>query len=221
MSKETKKKSETKSKKTTATKATTIAAAKSLPIASDPKTSEPIMNQRGEVLQEYGTVIHLPIGLEAEVCLKSVNNLNQVLADTITIRDMYKKHHWQVAGHTFYQLHLLFDKHYEEQTELVDTVAERIQRLGGITLAMAADIAEETKIERPPRGREEAPVQISRLLEAHEIILKECRDYAKQADEDGDDGTNDVLVSDVIRTNERHVWFISEHLVKVPLVEAK
>ena len=220
MSKETKKKSDTKSKKTT-TKATTIAAAKSLPIASDPKTSEPIMNQRGEVLQEYGTVIHLPIGLEADVCLKSVNNLNQVLADTITIRDMYKKHHWQVAGHTFYQLHLLFDKHYEEQTELVDTVAERIQRLGGITLAMAADIAEETKIERPPRGREEAPVQISRLLEAHEIILKECRDYAKQADEDGDDGTNDVLVSDVIRTNERHVWFISEHLVKVPLVEAK
>ena len=221
MSKETKKKSDTKTKKTTATKATTIAAAKSLPIASDPKTSEPILNQRGEVLQEYGTVIHLPIGLEADVCLKSVNNLNQVLADTITLRDMYKKHHWQVAGHTFYQLHLLFDKHYEEQTELVDTVAERIQRLGGITLAMAADVAEETKIERPPRGREEAPVQISRLLEAHEIILKECRDYAKQADEYGDDGTNDVLVSDVIRVNERQVWFIAEHLVSVPLVEAE
>lgn len=220
MSKVTKKKSDTKSKKTTAT-AKPIAAAKSLPVASDPKTSEPIMNQRGQVLQEYGTVIHLPIGLEADVCLKSVNNLNQVLADTITIRDMYKKHHWQVAGHTFYQLHLLFDKHYEEQTLLVDTVAERVQRLGGITLAMAADVAEETNIERPPRGREEAPVQISRLLEAHEIILKECRKYAKQADEDGDDGTNDVLVSDVIRTNERHVWFISEHLVKVPLVEAK
>ena len=221
MSKDTKKKSDTKSKKMTTAKATTIAAAESLPIADDPKTSEPIMNQRGEVLQEFGTVIHLPIGLEEDVCLKSVNNLNQVLADTITIRDMYKKHHWQVAGHTFYQLHLLFDKHYEEQNELVDTLAERVQRLGGITVAMAADVAEDTKIERPPRGREEAPVQISRLLEAHEIILKESRDYAKQADDYGDDGTNDVLVSDVIRTNERHVWFISEHLVKVPLVEAK
>lgn len=220
MSKDTKKKSAAKSKKPAAAKDTTIAAAKVMPVASDPNASEPIMNQRGQILQEYGTVIHLPIGLEADVCLKSVNNLNQVLADTITLRDMYKKHHWQVVGHTFYQLHLLFDKHYEEQTALVDTIAERIQRLGGITLAMAADIAEETNIERPPRGREEAPVQISRLLEAHEIILKECRDYAKQADEDGDDGTNDVLVSDVIRTNERHVWFISEHLVKVPLVEA-
>ena len=217
MSKDTKKKTETKSKKTTAKP---IAVAKTFPVASDPKTSEPIMNQRGQILQEFGTVIHLPIGLEEDVCLKSVNNLNQVLADTITIRDMYKKHHWQVAGHTFYQLHLLFDKHYEEQNELVDTLAERVQRLGGITLAMAADIAEETNIERPPRGREEVPVQISRLLEAHELILKESRQYAKDASDYEDDGTNDVLVSDVIRTNERQVWFISEHLVKTPLVEA-
>lgn len=192
---------------------------KSKPKPKSSQSAEPIINQRTAVIQEYGTVIHLPIGLEPDVCLKSVNALNQVLADTITIRDMYKKHHWQVVGHTFYQLHLLFDKHYEEQTLLVDTLAERIQRLGGITLAMAADIAEETKIERPPRGREEAPVQVSRLLEAHEIILKESRQYAKEAEENEDDGTNDVLVSDVIRTNERHVWFIAEHLVKVPLVE--
>lgn len=206
MSKAKTKKSETTTKKTNA--------------ATGGETAELIMNQRGKILQEYGTVIRLPIGLERETCLKSVETLNQVLADTITIRDMYKKHHWQVAGHTFYQLHLLFDKHYEEQNELVDILAERIQRLGGITLAMAADIAEETNIERPPRGREEVPVQISRLLEAHEIILKECRKYADEADKNGDDGTNDVLVSNVIRTNERHVWFVGEHLVDAPLVEA-
>jgi starvation-inducible DNA-binding protein len=149
-----------------------------------------------------------------------VENLNQILADTITLRDLYKKHHWQVVGHTFYQLHLLFDKHYEEQNELVDTIAERIQLLGGVSLAMAADVAETTIIPRPPRGREEAPVQISRLLEAHEILLKEARTMAKQASEAGDDGTNDVLVSDIIRTNELQVWFISEHLVDVPLVKA-
>ncbi len=92
--------------------------------------------------------------------------------------------------------------------------------MGGIALAMAADVAEETNIERPPRGREEVPVQISRLLEAHEIILKECRKFAKDAEENEDDGTNDVLISDVVRTNERHVWFIAEHLVEAPLVEA-
>lgn len=183
-------------------------------------SAEPVMNQRGRILQEYGTVIHLPIGLSQKVCLQSVNILNHVLVNTITIRDMYKKHHWQVAGHTFYQLHLLFDKHYEEQTELVDILAERVQRLGGISLAMAADVAEMTTIERPPKGREEAPVQISRLLEAHEIILKDARKGAKEADEAEDDGTNDVLVSNIIRTNERHVWFISEHLVNTPMVQA-
>ncbi len=215
MSKQTKK-SETATKKKGAASSAKSGAA----TAPAPEAAEPIMNQRGQILQKFGTVIHLPIGLDAKVCLQSVNILNQVLADTITIRDMYKKHHWQVAGPTFYQLHLLFDKHYEEQTELVDLLAERVQRLGGISLAMAGDVAETTSIERPPRDREEAPVQISRLLEAHEIILKEAREGANTADEAGDDGTNDLLVSNIIRTNERHVWFISEHLVNSPVVQA-
>jgi starvation-inducible DNA-binding protein len=162
----------------------------------------------------------MPIALDEFVRAESITNLNQVLADTMTLRDMYKKHHWQVAGHTFYQLHLLFDKHHGEQDELVDEIAERIQLLGGISLAMAADVAETTMIPRPPRGREEVPVQISRLLEAHELILKEARAMAKQAQEAGDDGTNDLLVSDVIRTNELQTWFIAEHVVDVPLVRA-
>jgi starvation-inducible DNA-binding protein len=182
--------------------------------------ARPILHQKAREIQAYGKISKLPIALDEKACAASVENLNQVLADTITLRDMYKKHHWQVAGHTFYQLHLLFDKHHGEQDELVDTIAERIQSLGGISLAMAADVAETTIIPRPPRGREEVPVQLSRLLEAHEFILKEARTMAKQASEDGDDGTNDVLVSDVIRTNELQVWFLAEHLVDVPLVRA-
>jgi starvation-inducible DNA-binding protein len=182
--------------------------------------SRPILHQHAREIQPYGKIAKLSIALDESTCAVSVENLNQVLADTITLRDLYKKHHWQVAGHTFYQLHLLFDKHYEEQNELVDTIAERIQLLGGISLAMAADIAETTIIPRPPRGREEVPVQISRLLEAHETILKEAHTMSKKAVDAGDDGTNDLLVSDVIRTNELQVWFISEHLVDVPLVRA-
>src|SRR5205814_645050 len=158
-------------------------------------------------IQPYGKIAKLPIALDEKVCATSAESLNQLLADTMTLRDMYKKHHWQAAGSTFYQLHLLFDKHYGEQSELVDSIAERIQMLGGISLAMAADVAETTIIPRLPRGREETPVQISRLLEAHEIILKEARTMAKQADASGDDGTNDLLISDVIRTNEMQVWF--------------
>jgi starvation-inducible DNA-binding protein len=187
---------------------------------SGTERARPILHQHAREIQPYGKIAKLSIALDESVCAASAENLNQILADTITLRDLYKKHHWQVAGHTFYQLHLLFDKHYEEQNELVDTIAERIQSLGAISLAMAPDIAETTIIPRPPRGREEVPAQISRLLEAHEFILKEARTMAKQAVDAGDDGTNDLLVSDIIRTNELQVWFVSEHLVDVPLVNA-
>jgi starvation-inducible DNA-binding protein len=182
--------------------------------------SAPILNQRALAIQAFGTVVKLPIGLDEEVLIESTNNLNQLLADTIMLRDLYKKHHWQVSGHTFYQLHLLFDKHSTEQAELVDTIAERIQLLGGVSIAVAHDIAEHTRLERPPIDREEVPVQISRLLEAHEIILKEAREFAKKASESGDDGTNDLIVSEVVRVNELQVWFVSEHVVNTPVVEA-
>jgi len=177
--------------------------------------------QRARELQAFDALTRLPIALDEAVRRSSVEILNQTLADTITLRDLYKKHHWQVAGPTFYQLHLLFDKHYSEQAELVDLIAERIQSLGGISLAMGVDVAEETRIPRPPRGREEVPVQISRLLEAHELILEQARDGAKRSDKAGDDGTNDLLVSNVIRTNEMQVWFLAEHLVDAPVVTAE
>jgi starvation-inducible DNA-binding protein len=185
-------------------------------------SAQPRIHQRAGEIQKYGTVEYLlPLELEEPVRLEMTEQLNQLLADTITIRDLYKKSHWQVAGPTFYQLHLLYDKHYEEQDEIVDQIAERIQLLGGVSLAMAADIAETTQIERPPRGREEVPVQISRLLDGHQIIIGQCRKLARRAQAIGDDGTNDLVVSDVLRTNELQQWFLNEHLVDVPLVEAQ
>lgn len=177
-----------------------------------------LSTERAE-FQEFGAVVRLPIGLDQSVCEQSVKALNQVLADTMTIRDLYKKHHWQVSGATFYQLHLLYDKHYNEQSLLVDEIAERIQLLGGVSVAMAADVADLTLIECPPIGREEVPVQLSRLLTAHESLLRTCHVSAKKAQESGDDGTNDLLVSGVIRTNEFQVWFLSQHLVPTAVVD--
>jgi starvation-inducible DNA-binding protein len=190
----------------------------------DPKTdsgrAKPVLVRHGVEVQKYGEIVSLPIGLDEKVCARVVALLNQVLVDTMALRDLYKKHHWQVSGPTFYQLHLLFDKHYAEQAELVDEIAERIQLLGGISIAMAADVAEETRIARPPRGREEVPTQISRLLNAHETLIREVRDAAEECDDAGDLGTNDLLVSGVLRRNELQVWFLAEHLIALPLVEA-
>ncbi|WP_437304029.1 Dps family protein [Sorangium sp. So ce388] len=183
--------------------------------------AQPILRQRGEEIQPYGALARYPLGLGDDVRAASVKALNQILSDTMVLRDMYKKHHWQVSGATFYSLHLLLDKHYEEQAKLVDDLAERVQTLGGIAIAMAHDVAEMSKIERPPRGREEVPVQISRLLDAHEQILIEAREAAGKAAEGGDDGTNDLLISQIVRVNEMQVWFLSEHLVDTPLVRAR
>ncbi len=179
----------------------------------------PHWHAQAKEIQKFGTVIaDMPHRLDEKVRADMVGKLNQLLADSIQLRDMYKKHHWQVSGPTFYQLHLLFDKHFEEQVELVDTIAERIQLLGGVSIAMGGDVAQMTKIQSPPRGREEVPVQISRLLEAHKVIMQSCHDIAEAADEAGDDGTNDMVVSDILRPNELQSWFIGQHLVEMPLI---
>ena len=186
-----------------------------------PDMITPRWHEQANEIQKWGTVVQdLPMGLSPEVRSKSCKALNQLLADSISLRDMYKKHHWQVAGPTFYQLHLLFDKHFEEQVEIVDLIAERIQLLGGVSIAMGGDVAELSRIQRPPRGKEEVPVQIGRLLEAHKLIIDDCHQIAKDADDSGDDGTNDLAVSDVLRANELQAWFIMQHLVEMPLVHA-
>jgi starvation-inducible DNA-binding protein len=184
------------------------------------KRATPITGQEAVEIQPFGHLVRMPIALSERVCQESVTNLNQLLVDTMTLRDLYKKHHWQIAGPTFYQLHLLFDKHYNELNDLVDSIAERVQLLGGVSVAMAHDVAETTLIPRVPKGREEVPVQVSRLLHAHEIVLKEARAMARRAADAGDDGTNDLMVSEVIRRNELQVWFVAQHVVNVPVVEA-
>ena len=174
--------------------------------------AKPGVERRAAPTQSFNDLADMRIALARTARAESVAALNQILADTITLRDLYKKHHWQTSGATFYQLHLLFDKHYEEQVQLVDAIAERIQTLGGVSIAMAADVAETTMLTRPPRDREEPSSQLARLIDAHERVLYEVRAAARRAAELGDDGTNDLLVSDVIRTNEMQSWFVHEQL---------
>src|SRR3954454_7575999 len=182
------------------------------------REAQPILDQRGPELQPYGTLRHLPVALDEQALSGSCELLNQILADSMILYSLYKKHHWLVAGHTFYQLHLLFDKHAEEQLELIDLLAERVQSLGGIAVSDPRHVAEITKIGRPPNGREEVPAMISRLLEAHEVIIKEVREAIDATEKNDDWGSNDILMSDVLRTNELQVWFVAEHVVDTPLV---
>ena len=177
-----------------------------------PHVEEPIIPAaRGET-QTYGTARRNGLALNANLAAASIDNLNQLLADTLTLGSLYKKHHWQASGPHFYSMHLLFDKHYEEQGALADILAERVQTLGGVSIAMAHDIADQTLIPRCPKGREDTENQVKRLLQAHEIILIEARAMARESAEHEDLGTNDIIVSNVIRLNELQVWFIVEHI---------
>jgi starvation-inducible DNA-binding protein len=182
--------------------------------------SQPRLHQHGREIQGFGTVRQLPVALSYDSRMYSCERLNMVLADTQILYSLYKKHHWLMRGPTFYQLHLLLDKHAGEQLELVDLIAERVQTLGGIAVGDPRHVAEMTRVPRPPNGAEEVPAMLSRLLEAHEIILTDAHDAATRLAEAGDDGSNDLLVSNVIRTNELQTWFIAEHLVDTPTVRA-
>lgn len=185
-----------------------------------PSSSQPLLHQHGHEIQAFGTVRQLPLSLSYDTRLYSSQRLNQILADTQILYALYKKHHWLMRGPTFYQLHLLLDKHATEQAKLIDMVAERVQTLGGVAVGDPRQAAEITTVPRPPDGVEEVPAMLSRLLEAHEIVLGKAHDAADRVAQQGDDGTNDLLVSGVIRTNELQVWFIAEHLVETPIVKA-
>ena len=181
---------------------------------------EPRLAKLGEEIQRFGSLRLLPIALPSEARMESSQLLNEILADTQILYAMYKKHHWLVAGPTFYQLHLLFDKHAAEQLELVDLLAERVQSLGGIAVGDPRHAAELTTIDRPPNGAEDVPAMISRLLQAHETIIEKVRDGIEKTERNGDAGTNDLLMGDVLRHHELQVWFVAEHVVDLPLVEA-
>jgi starvation-inducible DNA-binding protein len=183
-------------------------------------SSQPLLHQHGKEIQLFGTVRTLPIALPNEARSESCQILNQILADTMILYSHYKKHHWLVRGHTFYQLHLLLDKHADDQLELIDLIAERVQTLGGIAIADPRHVAEVTTIPRPPDGAEEVPAMISRLLEAHERIIGEVRDGITATAANRDDGTNDLLMGDVLRHHELQVWFLAEHLVETPATRA-
>jgi starvation-inducible DNA-binding protein len=170
------------------------------------------INEDGKVLQGFGSLQPVRIGLAADVRHRSGRMLNRLLAHSMALRDRYKKAHWQTSGVTFYALHLMFDKHYERQLEIIDTLAERVQLLGGVALATAQDLVHESRIARAPSGAESPRQQLEGLLDAHEFLLSEARPLAREAAEHGDDGTSDVIVSEVIRTNELQAWFVGEHL---------
>jgi starvation-inducible DNA-binding protein len=168
--------------------------------------------EHSPVIQAFGSLAAVRLGLTEQVRHRSVAALNRLLAHTMALRDLYRKAHWQTSGPNFYGLHLLFEKHYGEQEQLMDALAERVQTLGGVARALARDVVEETRLARGPSGVESAVDQLQRLVDAHEFLLQEARPLAREAAAAGDDGSNDLIIGQVVRGNELQSWFVLRHL---------
>lgn len=186
------------------------------PGSTQPHVHEP----SGIELQRFDQIRNLPIGLDVEARRRVCKSLNAILADSRILHDLYKKHHWVMRGPTFYQLHLLLDTHAEQQDKLIDSLAERVQTLGAVAVGDPRHVAELASIPRAPDGVEDVSSMLNRLLRAHETVLVAARKASDEAGELGDPGTEDLLASAVIPQNELQSWFIVEHLVEVPLIDA-
>jgi len=139
---------------------------------------------------------------------RSTAILQSILANTIFIYSLYKKYHWHVVGKDFYEYHLLFDKHAEQQLPIIDAVAERLRTLGEIAPGMPQDIIKNSTLKEPSGATQDPVIMVNNLLKIHEAYIQEVRGAIEITNTSGDEGTNDLLVSDVLRVHELQTWFI-------------
>ena len=162
-------------------------------------SAQPRLHQHAKELQAYGTLTQYDLALGHDARAYSVSALNQLLADTIVLRDMYKKHHWQVSGPTFYQLHLLFDKHLGEaqvgHRRSCSPSACRGASVGSLAGHGGRRFPSVTKIPRPPRGPRAGVGADLPARRAHSIKSSSNLPASAEAGlrELGDDGTNDLI----------------------------
>lgn len=148
------------------------------------------------------------LALDPDAVKKNARNLQVILANTIYMYQLYKKYHWHVTGKDFYQYHLLFDKHAGEQPALIDGIAERMRTLGLDVAAMPMDVSADATLSEKEAAGHDPQAMVRNLLNAHEEYLKHVREAVAVTEDAGDDGTNDLLVSDVMRVHELQTWFI-------------
>jgi starvation-inducible DNA-binding protein len=140
--------------------------------------------------------------------------LNELLAHSIRLRDLYKKARWQTADFQFRQLHLMFETHYKEQLRLVDVLVDRIRMLGSAGRVFAGVFLQDIRFSDVCRGRP-AIVRILRdLIDAHELALGAARSGAQHDVEDNPCPMRDFAVGQVVLTNDLQIWSIAEQLMR-------
>ncbi len=152
----------------------------------------------------------LNIGIEQADIKKIAGGLKRLLADSYTLYLQTHNFHWNITGHRFRELHLMFEEHYTELAVAVDDIAERIRTLGEVapgTYKQFAQLSSIEEVEVVPSAEE----MIRILLESHEKVVKTCREVLEDAQE-GSDESSIALISDRMRVHEKTAWMLRASL---------
>lgn len=160
----------------------------------------------------------LKLGFKENGFKKEEKNLQIALANSIFIYNLYKKYHWHVRGRDFYQYHLLFDEHAKQQLPIIDSLAERLRTLGFMAPGMPGDVERNKSVNEPDTSDFTPLVLCESLLKVHDAYLKHLRSTIDIADEVDDEGTEDFLVSDVLRVHELQVWFLRSSIENTEVI---
>jgi starvation-inducible DNA-binding protein len=144
---------------------------------------------------------------------KTVTLLDELLAHSIRLRDLYTNARRQTSDIEFHHLRLLFDGHYKGQLRLVDVLVDHIRMLGYTDRVLAGVFLQGTQFSYALRGRT-SPIRLVRdLLDAHELVLSAACPSAHSDSRDDSPSIRDFAVGQVVLTNDLQSWAISEQLI--------
>jgi len=143
---------------------------------------------------------------EVEAITEAVNPL---VADAFALYVKTKNFHWHLYGSHFRDYHELFDEHAEAILESIDIMAERVRRVGGMTIRSISHVGQLQTIEDDNSTLVPAGEMVRILMEDNGHIAKNIREAIEVCDENRDSPTSNLL-QDILDNTERRKWFLYE-----------
>ena len=152
------------------------------------------------------------IGLSQKNLVAVKNELNSILADAVLLYTKTRKFHWNVAGNSFMELHKLFEHQYKQLEESIDEIAERIGKLGQITIGTMQEFSKLSSIKEHPGINSSSKDSLTELLTDHETLIIQLRKGIDDcAEKNKDAGTADFLTG-LMEQHETAAWVLRRYL---------
>lgn len=160
------------------------------------------MSTQKRVLQQAGTVEDNALRLETDKAEQIIDALNTDLAATYVLYHQLRKHHWNVQGAEYRDLHLFLGEAAESAEEAADEIAERVQALGGVPVAGPADLEDHAPVEFEGEDVYDIRTSLQNDLEVYGDMIETVRDHVELSDNLGDHATSEILREQLVELEE-------------------